>query len=60
MLCWQLNKKILEFVVNDIKLDINPIQDGIFRGRSWKEGGGGGGYETWHDYTLSKEDPKNI
>ena len=40
----------MEFVVNDIKLDINPIQDER----------GGAGDETWHDYTLSKEDQKNI
>ena len=33
---------------------------GFFGVAHGRRGGGGGGYETWHDYTLSKEDPKNI
>ena len=51
----------------------NPIQDGFFRGCS-RLGEGGGLFvppslksvthtyndETWHSYTLPKEDPKNI
>ena len=48
----------------------NPIQDGLFWGCS-RMGGGLFApfpktchtilqYETWHSYTLPKEDPKNI
>ena len=54
-------------------LTFNPIQDGHFRGCSRWEGGGGGlkaqtaknllhishNDETWHSYTLPKENPKN-
>ena len=41
---------------------INPIQDGLFRGCSRTGGWGGRGFfyndETWHSYTLPKENPK--
>ena len=52
--------------------DLNPIQDGFFRGCSRKRGGGGGGGEQKANlhtyptmmklgsYTLPKNDPKNI
>ena len=48
---------------------LNPIQDGPFWGClrirvGWRGGGGEGEIfyhdETWHSYTLPKEDPKNI
>ena len=49
-----------------IKL-LNPIQDGLFRGCSRMRGGRGGkkthiscNDETWHSYTLPKEDPEDI
>ena len=57
-------------------VDINPIQDGLFRGCSRMGGGLFGPHSlksvtyilqwwaqldvTWHSYTLPKEDPKNI
>ena len=42
--------------------NINPIQDGSFRGYSREGGQKGISYndETWHTYTLPKEDLKNI
>ena len=53
-----------------IPFKINPIQDGHFRGYSRMEGGKFAPLtkicqisysdETWHCYTLPKEDPKNI
>ena len=52
-------------------MSINAIQDVSFEGCSKMEGGEKGfpslnlshifcNNETWHDYTLPKEDPKNI
>ena len=50
----------------------NPIQDEPFWGCSWMRGGGAKSSppknlshisykdETWHNYTLPKEDPKNL
>ena len=35
---------------------LNPVQDGLFRGCSHISYND----ETWHSYTLPKEDPKNI
>ena len=56
-----------------IKFYIWPYLDGSFLGCSWMRGGGGKkgplslklvthltNDETWHSYTLPKEDPKNI
>ena len=52
-----------------LNCSLNPIQDGLFRGCS-RMGGRGAlcpplshisyNEETWHSYTLPKEDPKNI
>ena len=52
-----------------VELVLNPIQDGLFRGCS-RMGGKKVPHpkichtscnnETWHNYTLPKEDPKNI
>ena len=52
-----------------VELVLNPIQDGLFRGYS-RMGGKKVPHpkichtscnnETWHNYTLPKEDPKNI
>ena len=53
-----------------VRLDFNPIQDGHFPGCSRMGRGGkktplpknhkSSNDETWHSYTLPKEDPKNI
>ena len=59
------------FVIKTFIRSLNPIQDGLFRGCSriaTEEEGGPFSLnlshisyidETWHSYTLPKEDPKN-
>ena len=54
----------MEGPTKDILISFNPIQDGPFRGFSGMAPSLkchiSCNDETWHIYTLSKEDPKNI